>query len=145
MRLVVLDTNVIISAGIKSKGFPAQIIRAVIREASIQVVVSPAIVAEYRRVSCYSKFARHGFPPQWLEFLIEGALKFPDGANWPHALPDPDDMYFLSLAHMTGAWLITGNLKHYPAKSRAGVMVYTPAEYLSKLEEHSEGPSSAHR
>jgi uncharacterized protein len=137
MRLVLLDTNVIVSAGIKSGGFPAQIIESVIREASIQIVVSPSIVAEYRRVSRYSKFAQFGFPPQWLEFLIEGALRFPDGPPWPHPMPDRDDARFLSLAHMTGAWIITGNIKHYPVESRAGVTVHTPAEYLAILNRSS--------
>jgi uncharacterized protein len=136
MRLVVLDTNVIVSAGIKPKGFPAQIEQSVIQEASIQIAVSPSIVAEYRRVSQYSKFAQFGFPPQWLEFLTESALRFPDGEPWPHPLPDPDDARFLSLAHKTGAWLITGNLKHYPVESRDGVTVHTPAAYVAILDQH---------
>jgi uncharacterized protein len=135
MRLVVLDTNVIVSAGIKRDGFPARIIRSVIQEANIQIAVSPSIVAEYRRVFQYSKFAQYDFPPEWLEFLIESALRFPDGASWPHPLPDPDDACLLSLAKTTGAWLITGNLKHYPARSRGGVIVRTPAEYVAMLDE----------
>jgi uncharacterized protein len=137
MRLVVLDTNVIVSAGIKRDSFPARIIRSAIQEANIQIAVNPSIVAEYRRVSQYSKFAQYGFPPEWLEFLIESALRFPDGGSWPHPLPDPDDASFLSLAKMTGGWLITGNLKHYPARSRGGVIVRTPTEYVSMLDETS--------
>jgi uncharacterized protein len=43
---------------------------------------------------------------------------------------------FLSLAHKTGAWLITGNLKHYPVASREGVTVHTPAEYVAILDQH---------
>ena len=135
MRLIVIDTNVIVSAGIKPKGFPAWIIRSVIQEVNIQIAVSPSIVAEYRRVSQYSKFAQYDFPPAWLEFLIEGSLRFPDGGPWPHPLLDPDDACFLSLAKMTGAWLITGNIKHYPAESREGVIVRTPAEYVAMLNE----------
>ena len=137
MRLVVLDTNVIVSAGIKPMGFPAHIVRNAIQDANIQIAVSPSIVSKYRRVSRYSKFAQYRFPPQWLEFLIEGALRFPDGEPWPHPLPDPDDRCFLSLAHKTGAWLITGNLKHYPAKTRDGVTVHTPVAYVAILDEHS--------
>ena len=137
MRLIVLDTNVVVSAGIKPIGFPAQILRAVIREANVQIVVSPSITAEYRQVCRYSKFAQYGFPPQWREFLIESALRFPDSAPWPHPLPDPDDQCFLSLARDTGAWLITGNLKHYPVGSRAGVTVHAPAEYVATLDENS--------
>jgi putative PIN family toxin of toxin-antitoxin system len=136
MRLVVLDTNVIVSAGIKPKGLPAQIVQAVIQEAKIQIVVSPSIIGEYRRVSQHSKFAQYGFPPQWLEFLIESALRFQDGEPWPHPVPDPGDACFLSLAHKTGAWLITGNLKHYPVESREGVIVHTPAEYVRILDQH---------
>jgi len=71
----------------------------------------------------------------WLEFLIEGALRFPDGEAWPHPLPDPEDGCFLSPARTTGAWLITGNLKHYPAESRAGVVVQSPSEYAAMLDE----------
>jgi uncharacterized protein len=137
MRLIVLDTNVVVSAGIKPIGFPAQILRAVVQEANVQIVVSPSITAEYRQVCRYSKFAQYGFPPQWLEFLIESALRFPDSAPWRHPLPDPDDQCFLSLARDTGAWLITGYLKHYPVGSRAGVTVHTPAEYVAILDENS--------
>jgi putative PIN family toxin of toxin-antitoxin system len=137
MRLVVLDTNVIVSAGIKPQGFPARIVHAAIQQANVQLVVSPTIAAEYRRVSQYSKFARYGFPPLWLEFLIEGALKFPDAAPWPHRLPDPDDACFLSLARATGAWLVTGNLKHYSVEFREKVIVCSPADYVAKLDEIS--------
>lgn len=137
MRLTVLDTNVIVSAGIKPRSYPAQILQAVIQQATIQLAVSPSIAAEYRRVCRYSKFTQYGFPPQWLEFLIENALKFPDGAPWPHPLPDPEDASFLSLADATGAWLITGNLKHYPLKSRGGVVVRTPAKYVATLDQQS--------
>lgn len=135
MRLIVLDTNVVVSAGIKRDGFPARIIRSVIQEANIQIAVSLSIVAEYRRVSRYSKFAQYDFPPVWLEFLIESALRFPDGPPWQHPLPDPDDACFLSLAKKAGAWLITGNLKHYPPGSRGGVIIHTPAEYVAMLDE----------
>jgi hypothetical protein len=48
------------------------------------------------RVAQYSKFVQYDFPPVWLEFLIESALRFPDEALWQHPLPDPDDACFLS-------------------------------------------------
>ncbi len=137
MRLIVIDTNVIVSAGIKPQGYPARIVRSVIQEAAIQIVVSPPIVAEYRRVSQHPNFAQYQFPPVWLEFLIEGALRFPDGASWPHTLPDPDDAVFLSLAKATGAWLVTGNLRHYPVQAREGVIVCAPAEYAMLLDKSS--------
>lgn len=33
------------------------------------------------------------------------------------------------------AWLVTGNLKHYPETGRVGVTVISPGEYLEGLEE----------
>ena len=44
-------------------------------------------------------------------------------------------MPFQALAHVAGAWLVTGNLKHFPAAVRAGVTVLSPTEYLANLEE----------
>jgi hypothetical protein len=39
------------------------------------------------------------------------------------------------VAHASGAWLVTGNLKHFPAPLRHGVTVLSPAEYLTHLTE----------
>jgi predicted nucleic acid-binding protein len=132
MRLALLDTNVLVSVGIKPGSGPARIVTAALR-GEIQLVVCPAIAAEYRAVMLYARFARDGFPPFWIEFLIDSALKLPDGIDWPHSLPDPDDAKFLSLAKQTGAWLVTGNLKHYPRDARDGVTILSPAEYAETL------------
>ena len=48
-----------------------------------------------------------------------------------HALPDPDDAPFLEVALAAGAaGVITGNLKHYPARCREGLRVFSPAEFV---------------
>jgi putative PIN family toxin of toxin-antitoxin system len=133
MRLVVLDTNVIVSAGLTPTGIPAKIISEWILEARVQPVTSPAVIREYRYVTSRAKFLPYGFPPTWLEVLIRESLQLEDLHAWPHKLPDPDDLPFLALAHRAGAWLVTGNLKHYPVSARAGVTVISPAEYLSQL------------
>jgi hypothetical protein len=36
---------------------------------------------------------------------------------------------------MAGAWLVTGNLKHFPETVRNGVTVLSPSEYLTRLGE----------
>ena len=76
---------------------------------------------------------RYGFPPIWLEFLIESSMKMTDPAPWPHSLPDELDSVFLALAAQSSAWLITGNQKHYPAASCGSVTVCAPSEYLRVL------------
>ncbi len=138
MRLVVLDTNVIVSAGIRPEGAPAKLVIDWVLDGQVQLVTCPLIVKEYRAVVKRTKFYRFGFPPLWLEFLIEESLRLPNPADWPHAGPDPKDMPFLGLAHSAGAWLVTGNLKHFPQRIRDGVTVLSPSDYLEYLIGNTE-------
>lgn len=135
MRLIVLDTNVLVSAGIKPGSAPATLIMDWVLEGEIQVVSCPSVIAEYREVVRRKKFQRYGFPPFWLEFLIEESLRLPEPAAWTGPVPDPKDTSFLALAQMAGAWLVTGNIKHFPEIVRNGVIVLSPAAYLVHLEE----------
>ena len=138
MRLVVLDTNVVVSAGIKPGSAPARLVMDWVLEGALQAVTSPFVVDEYREVARRPKFKRYGFPPLWLEFLIEESLRLEDPpalpAPVPDPLPDPKDAPFLALAAMSGAWLVTGNFKHFPEGARGEVRVVSPAEYLGHLE-----------
>ena len=133
MRLAVLDTNVIVSAGIKPNGITAKILMDWVLEGQVQLATSPAVVAEYREVVRREKFQKYGFPPLWLEFAIEESLWLDEPAAWPHECPDPKDAPFLALAHASGAWLVTGNLKHFPESALGGVRVISPADYLAHL------------
>ena len=133
MRLAVLDTNIIVSAGIRPEGAPAKLVMDWVLDGQVQLVTSPWIVEEYRAVVERPKFLRFGFPPLWLEFLIEESMNLPDPARCPHAGPDPKDMPFLALAHSAGAWLVTGNLRHFPEETRGGVTVLSPTDYLAHL------------
>lgn len=141
MRLVVLDTNVIVSGRINRNGAPATLLGDWILAGDVQTVTSPAIIREYRDVASRPKFAPYGFPPPWLDVLIQESLQLSDADSWPHRLPDPNDLPFIALAHRAGAWLVTGNLKHYPASICDGVRVISPADYLAHLKE-SAGPRS---
>jgi putative PIN family toxin of toxin-antitoxin system len=133
VRLVVLDTNIIVSAGIKPEGAPAKLLMDWVLEGQVQVVTSSLIIEEYRAIVERPKFHRFGFPPLWLEFLIEESMRLPDPVKWPHRGPDPKDLPFLVLAHDAGACLVTGNLRHFPEELREGVMVLSPSDYLAHL------------
>ncbi len=135
MRLIVLDTNVIIFAGIRRSGPPARIVHDLVLDGLAQTATSPWIIGEYRDVACRNKLRRYGFPPSWLEVVIKNSLQLPDPPGWPHPIPDPKDAPFLALAKAAGAWLVTGNLKHFPKAARHGVTVVSPADYLSHLTE----------
>ena len=133
MRLVVLDTNVIVSAGINRRGAPAAILLDGVLEGRIQVVTSPHVAREYVEVLRRAKFLRYGFPPPWLEFLLDESLALDDPPPWPRPCPDPGDAPFLALSALAGAWLVTGTLKHFPRASRGPVTVVSPSDYLTHL------------
>ncbi len=134
MRLIVLDTNLLVSAGISPDGPPAKIVADHVLGGTAIAVTCPGVTAEYREVFRRAKFLRYEFPPLWLEFLIEGSMQLPEPTQWTHSCPDPKNAVFLALAQVAGAWLVTGNLKHFPVKIRGGVKVVSPAEYLAVLE-----------
>ena len=133
MRLAVFDTDVIVSAGITPGGIPARLIHDWVLPNKVHIVVCPAILLEYRDVVNRPKFKPYGFPPFWLDFLVESSLQLPNPGAWPFELPDPGDVPFISLAHATTAWLVTGNLRHFPETVREGVVVVSPTDYLAHL------------
>jgi putative PIN family toxin of toxin-antitoxin system len=133
MRLIVLDTNVVVSAGISLDGTSAKIVNELVLGGTVQTVTSPVVTAEYREVCRRTKFVRYGFPPLWLEFLIGESLQLPEPELWPRPCPDPKDAPLIALAHAAGAWLVKGNLKHFPKAIRNGVTVVSPADYLTRI------------
>ena len=133
MRLAVLDTNVIVSAAINREGAPALLIMDWVLDGQVKAVTSPLLVEKYRAIVRRPKFYRFGFPPLWLEFLIEEGMRLPDPTRSPHRGPFPNDLPFLALAYIAGAWLVTGNLKHFPKEACDGVAVLSPADYLIHL------------
>jgi uncharacterized protein len=134
MRLVVLDTNVIVSARIGPQGPSALIVLDHVLQGRVRCVTCPIVIEEYYDVVHRPRFARFRFPPPWLDRLIDESLQMSDPAQWPHNLPDISDAPFLALAHAAGAWLVTGNLKHFPERARDGVIAVSPREYLAWLE-----------
>jgi uncharacterized protein len=135
MRLVVLDTNVVVSAAIRAGSPPAELMMDWILEGKVQIVTSPMIVAEYREVLQRPKFRRYRFPPLWLDFLIDESLHLSDPPTDTKQWPDPHDAVFLRIAQRSGAWLVTGNLKHFPERLRGDVKVLSPAQYVTLLSD----------
>ncbi|MDA3960245.1 MAG: PIN domain-containing protein [Planctomycetota bacterium] len=133
--LAVLDTNVIVSAGIRPGGGPARIVDAAL-DGVVVPVICPSMAKEYQDVVTRPKFTRWDFPPIWLAGLIDMAHRLErDPPPWPLTGPDPDDLIFLALAHATGATLVSGNTADFPKRIRKNVTVMTPAEYLDHLGE----------
>ena len=127
--LVVLDTNILVSALLSPFGPPARVLDMLLG-GDIRAAYDDRLMAEYREVLARPKFS---FAPEDVASLL--AYLEADGERvtarpLPQALPDADDLPFLEVATQAGAALITGNAMHYPPAARGAVRVYAPAEFL---------------
>ena len=126
--LVVLDTNILVSALLRSFGPSGRLLDLVLAGA-LQAAFDDRLMAEWREVLHRPRF---GFPPLEVDALLltieQTGLHVT--ATITAELPDPDDAAFLEVAATCGATLITGNVRHYPADQRLGVTVLQPRAYL---------------
>ncbi len=127
---IVLDTNVLVSGLLQPLGPSGQIVRLV-ASGDLVLAHDPRILVEYREVLLREKFR---FDPERVATLLDiiGALGMVVVAPpLPLRLPDPDDEVFLEVALAAGVrYLVTGNLKDYPAEARQGVEVVPPRPFI---------------
>jgi putative PIN family toxin of toxin-antitoxin system len=128
--LIVLDTNVLVSALITPFGNPARILDMVIR-GELRLLYDDRILSEYSEVLLRPKFS---FDPNDVNMLLdyldtEGIKINPSPINEP--LVEKDDLPFLEVAISGMAeTLITGNKRHFRIKSRQGLKILNPEEFL---------------
>jgi predicted nucleic acid-binding protein len=96
----------------------------------VKIVLDHRIYAEYQDVLLRPEF---GFAPQPVDNLLDFLLQSGERVytiNTSVALPDPYDGKFLEVAIDGSAdFLVTGNLRHFPARQRHGVRVVSPREW----------------
>ena len=134
---IVLDTNVLVSGLLNPYHAPGEIVRMV-SSAALTLCVDARIITEYRKVL---KRPRFQIDPDHLQAVldqIEASGRVVAGAPLPETLPDKDDEPFLEVAVAgQAAYLVTGNLRHFPENSRQGISVVSPAEFVSLLRNQS--------
>ena len=123
---IVLDTNVLVSGLLSPQGAPATVLRSIMA-GSVSICFDERILSEYRRVLARSKFdfdpARVAVLLEFLEATGEPVLARPLDLS----LPDPSDEAFVEVAVACSAdFLVTGNLKHFPAESLRGAKAIAP-------------------
>ena len=126
---VVLDTNVVVSGLATPTGPCAQILDLTV-EGKVQPCVDARVLEEYERV-----LRRPDLPispekaEEFLEF-IPVIAEIVSPVPLAVVLPHEDDRPFLETAREAAAILVSGNLRHFPARKRAGVTVLSPREFL---------------
>lgn len=131
---VVIDTNVLVSALISKnpESNPTRIIEAVIK-GLIVPLYNQDIIKEYREVLARDKFRlNHDLTENFISFLVSVGINATRKEDPTYIFPDKDDMVFYEIAfNAEGSFLITGNIKHFPAKS----FIVTPAEMIEILKD----------
>lgn len=129
--LVVLDTNILVSALLSPYGPPARILDLALA-AEVRLAMDDRILAEYREVLARPKF---GFAPEDAATLLDFLQAEGDHVV---ALPllvelrDADDLPFLEVATQAGAVPVTGNRSHYAGAAGAEPTILTPREFLHR-------------
>jgi len=129
MLNAVIDTNVLVSGLITAHGYSAKIINA-FKEKQFNLFYCSEILIEYNDVLYRDRF---GFNSKDVDNLLDvislnGISVAIDASNI--SLSDEDDRCFYDTAKNSGAYLVTGNIKHYPDDS----WVLTPADFVKLLE-----------
>ena len=129
----VVDTNVIVSALIaKSEETPPRKILTAVMENRLIPVISESIMLEYRAVLLRPKF---NLRPDFVDDFLRDfrAVSLPASPTMQaESIPDPKDLPFLEAFRQLdeeNAWLITGNLKHFPNDPR----IVAPRDALTFL------------
>lgn len=125
----VIDTNVLVSALLKSDSIPGNVLELMLL-GIVTPVLNDQILAEYREVLSRPKFhLPDDVIVPVLERLEHQAL-FVNKSVVDLELPDPKDLVFYEVV-MEGrkakdAYLVTGNMKHFPIKR----FIVTPRQFL---------------
>ena len=129
----VIDTNVLVSGMLKNDSVPGQLIDMILL-GRIVPLLNEEIISEYEDVLTRNKF---GFEDGKAEDLIKDIRVKAIFLPREHAdeiFPDEDDIVFfeivLSGRSTMDAYLVTGNIKHYPIKK----FVVTPRQMLEIIE-----------
>ncbi|OGR98118.1 MAG: putative toxin-antitoxin system toxin component, PIN family [Elusimicrobia bacterium RBG_16_66_12] len=129
MVKIVLDTNILVSAVISPEGPPARVLD-MLADGPVQLIISPAISAEYLDVLSRKKF---GLSEATARAMVSSLRKLAIEIVPSEPLricTDREDDKFLECAAAAGAaYLVTGNLKHFP-KVFGGVKIIGPAAFL---------------
>ena len=136
---VVLDANQFVSAVLVPVGHPAQILDAW-RRGDLDLLISPPILAEVRRVLLYPRLQRrHGWDEARVDGFLEGvwsaAIPTP-GTTIVEAVPDDpsDDKYLVCALEGSAQYIITGDRHLLGLDPWRGIRIVPPAMFLETVK-----------
>ena len=132
-ELVVFDTNVFVSYLLPPKGrlTAVKIVVNKILNGTAIPVYSDATMAEYTEVLSRTKFhfSREEVSKMLSLICDKGVYVEPTPSLLPFS--DASDKCFYDAAVSSDAWLVTGNVRHFPPES----FIVSPREWLERTED----------
>ncbi len=133
---VVLDTNILVSACWKPDGLEAQVADLAIT-GNITACVSPQVLAEYRDVLSRRKLASvTGRAQQLLAALQRTAVSVEATTPITESVDDDDNRFLECAVAAAADYLITGNLRHYPA-THGSIRIVNARTFLTEALPHT--------
>jgi putative PIN family toxin of toxin-antitoxin system len=135
---VVLDANVVVSALLSSSGAPARVLCAFLAEQAFEVVTSPAVLAELRRVLAYPKIrSRLGWDDPAIERFVVSwealAVVVSGDGSTPPLPADPDDAIYLAAAlEGDAAVVVSGDNHLLELGTLDRIRIMRPAEFVAE-------------
>ncbi len=136
MTRVVIDPGVLVSAFISpKKAAPALLVDAIL-DGNLDVLVSPALIAELTDVLEREKFAAHaaeGRAAAYIAALRDRATMVEDSTPVLARTADADDDYLIALAQAHGADAIVSGDRHLLDVASSELQVLAPRELADRL------------
>ena len=134
---VVIDTNVLVSAMLKWNSVPGNVLQLTF-DGPIVPVLNKEILNEYKEVISRPKFSFNNEIINDVIDAINGKAIFVDAESVDIELPDPKDRVFYEVVMEKrkdeDAYLVTGNIKHFPDKP----FIVTPKELINIILSEAE-------
>jgi len=125
MSKVVLDTNVLVSS-LLANGPPAVIVDLV-AEGKLRPYYNDLIMSEYWHVLQRPKFCFHPLQvSRLIGDMVRIGIAVEISAPSTTYMADEDDRMFYDVAQTSDAFLITGNIRHFPSEP----FIVTPSDFL---------------
>ena len=138
----VIDTNVVVSSMLKKESVP-WLIMNMVDENTIIPLLNQDILNEYIEVITRNKFSFSEDSINEIVNRIKEKAIFIEKEQTLEDFIDKDDIVFfeivMSVRSIMDAYLITGNMKHYPIRS----YVVTPAQMLEIIEKDKQSTKNS--
>lgn len=141
MKIVLLDTNVLVAALTSSQGASHALLQAV-ASARLRMAASPAVWLEYESVLKRDEIrGLHGFSTDQVDAFLSALAVWVEPVSlhyiWRPQLRDPgDEMVLEAAVNARVDALVTCNVKDFSAVApRFGLTIHTPAQALSLVKE----------